>query len=61
MRDQLAALWNDESGGALAEYGLVALLLAVPCILALVAIANNCGTVLLNTGNGLTSIAVTNP
>ena len=61
MLHYAAALWTDESGGTLAEYALVALLLAVPCIAALLAIANNCGVTLTTTGNGLTSIAVTNP
>lgn len=51
----------DESGGAMAEYGLIAALLAVPSLAVLATIAATCGTALSTTGSGLTSIGATNP
>jgi Flp pilus assembly pilin Flp len=51
----------SEDGGTMVEYGIIAALLAVPSLAVLIAIANNCGTLLNNTGTGLTKIGTTNP
>jgi Flp pilus assembly pilin Flp len=52
---------SNEEGGAMVEYGIIAALIAVPSLAVLIAIANNCGTLLNNTGTGLTKIGTTNP
>lgn len=61
MTQLLLDLVFDDRGGALLEYGLIAALLAAPCLAALSAIAALCGTTLSNSGTGLTSIGQTNP
>ena len=57
----LGELISNEDGAAMVEYGIIAALIAAPSLLVLIAITNSCGTLLNNTGTGLTKIGTTNP
>ena len=57
----LDELISNDDGGAIVEYGIIAALIAIPSLLVLILIAGSCGTLLSNTGTGLTKIGATNP
>lgn len=61
MRCVLREFLENEDGGTMVEYGIIAALIALPSLAVLLAIANTCGAVMNKAGTGLTSIGQTNP
>jgi pilus assembly protein Flp/PilA len=53
MVELLNALWTDESGQDLAEYGLLVALIAIVAIVGVTAFGNQIGTFFTNLGGGL--------
>jgi pilus assembly protein Flp/PilA len=55
MREQLRALWRDESGQDLAEYALLIVLVALAAVASMKALARAISTVYANAATNLTT------
>ncbi len=61
MIAMLRSMLTDESGAALAEYGIIAAALAVPFIVAATAIVGTASTTLSSTTNGMQAVGANPP